>query len=109
MKYLAAILCAVTGLSAAQDSRQTFTGVITDDTCGRDGHASMRMGSTDAECTRICILAHGSAYVLDDGENLYMLSDQNTPEAFAAQKVVVTGTLDAKTKTIQVASIKAAE
>jgi hypothetical protein len=37
------------------------------------------------------------------------LSDQKTPEKFAAKKVTVTGTLDAKTKTIQVDSIAAAK
>jgi hypothetical protein len=37
------------------------------------------------------------------------LSDQKTPEKFAAKKVTVTGTLDAKSKTIQVDSMVAAE
>lgn len=65
------------------------------------------MGPTDAECTVACIGAHGSAYVLYDGKNVYTLSDQRTPEQFAAQKVRVTGTLDAKTRTIHVESIRA--
>jgi hypothetical protein len=38
-----------------------------------------------------------------------MLSDQRTPEKFAGQKVRVVGTLDAKTKAIQVDSISAAK
>jgi hypothetical protein len=37
-----------------------------------------------------------------------VLGDQKTPEAFAAQKVRVTGSLDEKTMTIRVASIAAA-
>ena len=37
------------------------------------------------------------------------LSDQRTPEKFAAQKVTVIGTLDPKTKTIQVDSITEAK
>ena len=97
----------VATLSSAQGA-QTFTGVIADDQCGRGGHAQMRMGPTDAECTKICIVAHGAKYILDDGTNMYLLSDQKLPEAFAAQKVTVVGTLDAKTKTIRVDSIKAA-
>lgn len=101
-------LLAVASLSAAQDT-QTFTGVIADDGCGRGGHAQMRMGPTDAECTKICILAHAAKYVLDDGTNMYVLSDQKSPEAFAAQRVTVVGRLDPKTKTIAVESIKAAE
>jgi hypothetical protein len=67
------------------------------------------MGPTDAECTTACVVAHGAAYVLEDGKNVYTLSDQKTPEKFAAQKVRVIGTLDAKTRTIQVDSITAAE
>jgi hypothetical protein len=37
------------------------------------------------------------------------LSDQRTPEEFAARKVKVVGTLDAASKTIRVKSITAAE
>jgi hypothetical protein len=108
MRYLAVSLLAVAALSAGQGT-QTFTGVITDDMCAMAGHATMRMGPTDAECTKACVVAHDAAYVLHDGENAYILSDQKTPERFAAQKVRVTGTLDARTKTIRVDSITAAQ
>jgi hypothetical protein len=108
MKGLVASLLVVAALPAAQ-GQHTFTGIITDDMCARDGHAQMRMGPTDAECTKVCVMVHDAAYVLDDGQNVYMLSDQKTPETFAAQKVRVLGTLDAKTKTIRVSSITAAE
>jgi hypothetical protein len=54
-------------------------------------------------------MIHGAAYVLVAGKNVYTLSDQQTPEKFAGQKVAVTGTLDAKTKTIKVTSIAAAK
>lgn len=101
-------LLALTGLSAAQ-SPQTFTGIITDDMCALPGHAQMRMGPTDAECVKACIAAHGASYVLLDGKNVYELSDQQTPEKFAAQKVTVVGTLDAKTKAIKVQSIAPAK
>jgi hypothetical protein len=99
---------AVTAVSAGQRP-QTFTGVITDSECAIRGHAGMRMGPTDAECTRLCVTVHNASYVLSDGKDVYTLSDQETPERFAAQKVRVVGTLDAKTKTIQVESIVAAE
>ena len=56
-----------------------------------------------------CVSVHGASYVLYDGKNAYILSDQKTPEKFAGQKVRVTGTLDAKTMTIQVESITAAK
>lgn len=108
MKHLVACVLGVVSLSGAQ-AAQTFTGVITDDTCGvTGGHASMRMGPTDAECTRSCVLHHSGAYVLQDGKDVYALSDQRSPEQFAGQKVSVVGTLDAKTKVIQVDSIAAA-
>ena len=108
MNHLTWSLLAVAALSAAP-GKQTFTGIITDDMCGKVGHAHMRMGPTDAECTIACIGAHGAAYVLYDGREVYTLSDQRTPEQFAAKRVRVTGTLDVKTKTIQVESIRAAE
>ena len=106
MKHLIPSLLAVAALSAAPD-KQTFTGIITDNMCAKAGHSQMRMGPTDAECTIACISAHGATYVLYDGKDVYTLSDQQTPEKFAAQKVRVIGTLDAKTNTIQVHSITA--
>jgi Protein of unknown function (DUF5818) len=66
------------------------------------------MGPTDAECAKACIRAHGASYVLYDGKDAYTLSDQEAPEKFAGQRVTVVGTLDAKTRTIQVDSIAAA-
>ena len=108
MKHLIWSLLAVAALSAAPGT-QTFTGIITDDMCGKADHAQMRMGPTDAECTIACISAHGATYVLYNGKEIYTLSDQGMPEQFAAQNVRVTGTLDAKTRTIHVESIRAAK
>src|SRR5688572_24838873 len=108
MKGLIASLLVIAGLAPAQDQR-TFTGIITDDICAGGGHRQMRMGPTDAECTKACVMAHDAKYVLEAGQDVYTLSDQKTPEAFAAQKVRVLGTLDAKTRTIRVSSITAAE
>ena len=101
-------LLALTALSAAQ-GKQTFVGTITDDMCERADHSRMQMGPTDAECTRACVAQHGAAFVLFDGTNVYKLSDQKTPDKFAGQKVRVTGTVDAKTRTIRVESISAAK
>ena len=39
-----------------------------------DGHAGMRMGPTDADCTRMCVLAHGADYVLVAADAVYVLS-----------------------------------
>lgn len=108
MKYVTASLLALAALSAGQSS-QTFTGTITDNMCAKGNHAQMRMGPTDADCTRACVMAHDALYVLFDGKDAYTLSDQQTPEKFAGQKVRVTGRLDPKTKTIQVESMTGAK
>jgi hypothetical protein len=108
MKRLIFSLLAIAVLSAAP-GKQMFIGTITDSVCANADHLQMRMGPTDAECTVACVGAHGATYVLYDGKEAYTLSDQGTPERFAAQKVTVTGTLDARTKTIQVDSITAAK
>lgn len=92
-------------LMVSAQGRQRFTGVITDSMCATGDHSQMQMGSNDAECTIACIDSHGAAYVLYDGKEAYVLSDQKTPEEFAGKKVIVTGTLDAANKTIHVDSI----
>jgi Protein of unknown function (DUF5818) len=108
LKSVLLILFVLATLSAAP-SKKVFTGVITDDMCAnKAGHAAMRMGPTDAECTHACVDAHGSFYVLYDGKNVYTLSDQKKPQAFAGQKVRVVGTLDPSKRTIAVESISAA-
>src|SRR5262245_20314013 len=108
MKRLMSGLLAAASLSAGQ-GKQTFVGVITDDVCGKGGHAQMQMRPTDRECAIACTGAHGAAYALYDGKEVYGLSDQRTPEEFAGRKVNVTGTLDAKTRRISVDSIRAAK
>jgi hypothetical protein len=106
MKYfvLAAFVLGTAAVPGAQ-AKQTFTGTITDNGCADANHSHMRMGSNDAECTLACVDAHGASYVLYDGKTTFSLTDQKTTEKFAGKKVTVTGTLDAKTKTIKVESI----
>ena len=104
MKSLILSLILIAAFPSAQ-SKQQFTGTITDSMCPDGDHSRMRMGSTDAECTLACIDAHGATFVLYDGKNTFALSDQKMPEKFAGQKVTITGTLDAKTKTIQADAI----
>ena len=108
MKSLIVSLVLVAAFAAAQGKRK-FTGVITDSMCSLGDHSHMGMGSNDAECTTACVREHGAEYVLYDGKNVYTLSDQTTPEKFAAQKVKVVGTLDVKTKIIKVESIAPAK
>lgn len=101
------VLCAVS-LSAAPAIRR-LTGVITDSMCANGDHSSMKMGPTDGECTKACVMEHGALFVLYDGKTAWTLSDQNKPERFAGQKVTVTGHADEKTKMIQVDSITPAK
>ena len=101
--FLMAALFVATGSAA-----QTFTGVITDSMCGAD-HKPMKMGSDD-KCTKDCVRTSRDKkikYALYDGKNVYVLSDQLTPESFAGQRVTVTGVLFEKTKIIQVEKIEA--
>lgn len=85
---------------------ERFVGVIADSECG-SSHEHMRMGPTDAECTKACIDAHGANYVLYDGQRTFTLSDQRTPQPFAGRRVAVLGTLDSTGKVITVESIGA--
>jgi hypothetical protein len=104
MKLVRLSLIVISALTAAPD-QQKFTGIVTDSMCIKGDHSKMQMGPTDAECTVACIKEHDATYVLYDGKDVYELSDQKSPENFAAKKVTVTGILDAKTKTIKMTSI----
>lgn len=103
MEKLAALL--IGAALVAGGATQTFTGVITDTMCGKD-HAMMKV-TPDARCVRECAKQGNTKYALFDGKNVYILSDQKTPEQFAGQKVKVTGTLDDKTKILKADSIAA--
>ena len=105
MKKTILIAIAAAGLLTAAD--QTFTGVITDSMCPKGDHSDMKSKS-DADCIIECMKGmKGMKYVLYDGKKTWELSDQTTPAKFAAKRVTVTGTLNAKTGTIQVTGIAA--
>jgi len=103
MRTLFAVVLSAGLLAAA--GQQTFTGVITDTMCGAD-HKAMKV-SPDSKCVRDCVKHDkNNKYALLVGSNVYVLSDQKTPEKFAAQKVKVTGALDDKTKILKVDKIE---
>ena len=102
MKMLFATVLSA-GLLAAAAGPQSFTGVITDTMCGAN-HKPMNV-TPDSKCVLECV-KHGSKYALLVGNNVYVLSDQQTPEKFAAQKVKVTGALNEKTKILKVDKIE---
>ena len=83
---------------------KTFVRNISDSMCGVK---HMMPGKSDKDCTLECVKA-GAKYVLADPDSgkIYQLTDQTKPEAFAGQKVKVTGTL--KGDTISVVTIEPA-
>lgn len=104
-KTIVMLMLAGSAMFAAEKA-QMFMGVITDNMC-RNNHKPMGV-TPDSKCVRDCVHADPShyKYALYDGKHTYVLSDQQTPEKFAGQKVMVMGVLDAKAETIQVQSIK---
>src|SRR3954470_1226442 len=104
------VLAAVIAVGAAgAPAARTFTGTVTDSMCEKADHSAMKMGPTDAECARACNEEHDATFVLYDGGKVYALSDQRTAAKLAGQKVTIVGTLEAKTNTIRVESIKSAK
>jgi hypothetical protein len=90
---------------AAQGPSKSYTGVITETMCSRD-HKAMKI-APEAKCVRDCV-GDGKTYkyALLVGDQVYTLSDQETPAKFAAQRVEVTGVLYEKTNIIKVEAIK---
>lgn len=82
---------------------QSFAGVITDSQCG----ISHKVVQKTAECVRVCVKLTGAKYVLNDGTHSFVLTDQQTADRFAAQRVVATGRLDEITGDVQLSSIHA--
>ncbi len=100
------IFSAALFLASANQNTKTFVGVITDTMCG-DNHVHMNV-TPDEKCVRECVKSSSKyKYALHDGKKMYTLSDQQTPEKFAAQKVKVTGVLYEKTGIIKVEKIEA--
>jgi hypothetical protein len=91
---------------AAAPASKTYVGTITDSMCIRDHSA---MGTLPADkCVIECVKhSKDNKLVLAvDGKTAYILSDQETPLKFAAQKVKVTGVLYPKTNVLRVDSIE---
>lgn len=87
----------------AEGPAKTYTGIITDTMCGKD-HSHMGV-SPDARCVRDCVKSGQYKYALLVADQMYVLSDQRTPERFAARKVQVKGILHEKTRMLKVESI----
>ena len=102
MRNAAAILAIAAALVSGQGKQErVYTGSVTDSMCATGDHSRMKMGPNDRECTIACVLAHGADYVLSDGRQVYILSDQKKGEEFAGRKVRVTGALSGSTLEIR--------
>lgn len=102
-----ALLFVAGGLLLTAAEKRTFTGVITDTMCGAD-HKAMNV-SPDPKCVLECVRHDKkNKFALNDGKNVYTLSDQQTPEKYAGKRVKITGTLYEKTKILRVDAIEPA-
>ena len=102
--------CLVASLTIFAQAPQSYKGEIMDSQCAAlGGHSIMEQkGESPKDCTNRCV-GMGGRYTLFDPatKTAYQLDDAKKAAAFAGAKVTVTGTLNAATKTIKVASIKA--
>jgi hypothetical protein len=98
--FLAAIalLGAATVQSQSSGSQKTLIGVVSDSMCGAN-HMAKNMPSAD--CLRMCV-KKGTKYALVVGKDVYTLEGHEADlDRYAAQEVKLTGTLNAKTVTVQ--------
>jgi len=107
MKKLGLLFAAtmvLVGMSFGAQKTTTYTGEIMDSHCAAMGDHG---GKEAKACTLGCVKG-GASFVLYDASKkaIYQLDDQMKPQAFAGQKVKVTGTLDQATKTIHVTDIQ---
>jgi hypothetical protein len=113
MKLFAVVLAVLsfagTPAGAPAAASKVYTGVISESMCGIN-HTSMGL-SPDPKCIVECIKhGQGVRYVLieETSKAIYTLSDQQTPERFAAQRVRIQGVYYPKTKILKVDSIESA-
>ena len=110
------LLLGTVALATGGSVKSAFYGEISDSQCAMNVHSLSRshqemttkktMGTDRASCARACV-SRGGEWVLRSGQ-IYRLKRQSGIQEFAGQTVKVTGTLDAKTNTIDNASIEMA-
>jgi predicted small secreted protein len=105
MKKTLAVIALLAFASIAAAAGGTWTGVVTDTTCGeKDAKAD------GAKCSTKCVKEHGAHWALWDpkAKQLYELVNAKDAEAMAGKAVTVKGTLEKGDKKIDVASMEAA-
>jgi hypothetical protein len=87
-------------------SDEIFTGEITDNICAEGHHIGIV--KSDKNCILTCVKFDGARFVLYNSETkrVYKLDDQQRPEPFAGQEVIVTGRYDKDAKAIHVDNIR---
>jgi hypothetical protein len=109
MRLAAALVVSTLAFGAigAAPAPRTYTGIVTDTMC-KLNHAHMGV-TPDTKCVLLCVHS-GQQYkfALAVGQNVYTLSDQQTPEEYAGLKVKVTGSLYTKTNILKLDRMEAA-
>jgi len=101
----ALLLLTLSTLALAGSADKTFTGVVSDDMCGR--RHTMMPGKPDADCVRACVKA-GSKYALVTPDKVYKLDGPSAQiDKLAGANATVTGTLTGDT--IKVSAIAPAK
>jgi hypothetical protein len=112
--FAGSVLC-FGALCYAGEGARIFRGEISDSQCAMNVHSLTHshqemlkskglMGGTSADCALRCAKQMGGEFVLAARKEVYRLDNQVEAEKFAGQRVKIIGTLDAKTKTIHVAT-----
>jgi hypothetical protein len=97
------------------EQTKVFHGEIADNQCAMNVHSLSRshkemlkgktMGNTAQSCSRMCVRRFGGHYVLQDGDKVFNLDDQQRADTYAGVRVKITGTPQAQ-NTIHVISIE---
>ncbi|GAC1615657.1 MAG: hypothetical protein PVS2B2_14120 [Candidatus Acidiferrum sp.] len=94
----AAFLGTVSMRTQTSGTPKVLTGVVSDAMCGQ---SHMMKDKPDAECLRYCV-KQGNKYALVEGKNVYTLEGHEVElDKYAAQKVIVTGTMKGETVTVE--------
>jgi hypothetical protein len=103
-------------IAAYGQNSQAFHGEVSDSQCALNVHSLTRshqemlksksMGGTSNTCAVYCIQRLGGYLVLSTAKDVYRLDRSDLVHGFEGQKVIVTGTLDAKLKQIHVLKIE---
>ena len=112
---LMAIFTLAIVMYASDDPVRTFEGEVSDSQCAMNVHSLTRShremlktrahGDTPAACTIYCVEYLGGRFVLVSGKNVYRLDNDDLVKKFAAEKVKISGVLDAKSESLHVISI----